>query len=506
MREELNKASDEMDELRREAKALRKEKGRLEEEVSWKAEEVHKLTVSMESQYERIYKEVTQKVQQDKQRLSGIDDLQVQYNQLQAEFENVRLQSALDLEQTSELKRENEQLRRDVEQLRKQSERHSERQSYAEWKTKCESVMKEKQLLEGQLERLIAEKNESSRRYQNQLSDRDEDIRTLIAEVERKSEQSKQQYTLEIDRLKQQVLSLQQRQSTQVASEIEEYRRKYEHLQAEYTRTQRSQQSLAQKEEQVAVYFNQINSLEKDIMDMSAEIKKLKSDLDSRDRQLSQKENEISSLLREIDQLQIAKKKLTDQFQSQTTQNAARLSHKDANDLHELNLKLMQEIKALQQKISKLEKYVSELELQLNEANRLIELKNQQNDQLMQSSTNQKVIELEEQLRKRTRPSSKDRVSTTQYERKIAELERRIEEYQKETSFMKQIVNDDSMGRTRIHLEEENDDLKAKIIELENKCAMLAMENRRMQVLKDQILAEGRRYTNPTSHSFRSNR
>ena len=81
-------------------------------------------------------------------------------------------------------------------------------------------------------------------------------------------------------------------------------------------------------------------------MDMSSEIKKLKSVVEMKDKEILKKETEISQVLKEIDQLQLAKKKLTEQFQSQNN-TRARLSHQEANDLHELNQKLVQEIKVL---------------------------------------------------------------------------------------------------------------------------------------------------------------
>lgn len=201
---------------------------------------------------------------------------------------------------------------------------------------------------------------------------------------------------------------------------------------------------------------------------------------------------------------------------------------------------MMNEMKVLRQKIQKYEGYIQDLEGQLGDLSQKEHQVNKQleevlrtkrsltpPDQSMRDSSNVKVIQLESQLQKaqervsqlekqvqRTgeyeqayRSSAKERESlkslqndnlsmreeieilidrVKEQDREIKKYLLQIQDYQREVTFMKEIVRkDESLNNSS--MEHSVDGLKRRIIELENKCALLATENTRLNQIRVKI-------------------
>ncbi|CAD8102525.1 unnamed protein product [Paramecium sonneborni] len=338
------------------------------------------------------------------------------------------------------------------------------------------------------------EKEIKDQRFENQQ------LNSQLGKVTFELQQIKQKYSREMEDIELEFQRENQRVSLQVNDKVSDLN------QLELNNKQLKQDLL-----------NLEQKYEKQLREANIKIKEISDDLEimienyKKEKQLNQKledqnEDQRKQLLIQVEEIKIK----TERLKLNQLKEELRQKNEQINQIKQLN-------QQLELKIDKFEKYLRDLEDQLQQLSRKEEQFNYSKNQSLEDSLNVKIMQLQNNLvkaqkkedqliqcikqleqqqnsfRNSQEQSNLEQKNNQMFEEiqilvqtiknqdfEIQTLKNQLNSYQREVSFMKEVVKDDS-SRLETSLQ---DDQNRRIIELENKCALLLNENTRLNLLK----------------------
>ncbi|CAD8179142.1 unnamed protein product [Paramecium octaurelia] len=370
--------------------------------------------------------------------------------------------------------------------------------------------------------------NQCQRKCELEIKDysiQNQQLNSELDKVQYELKQMKQKYSREIEELESRLQRENQRVSLQLNDKV-----------ADLSQIELKNKQLKQE------LMNQEQSYENQLREANNRIKEVTDDLElmienyKKEKQMSEKwESQNEELRRQlsaqIEEAQIRTERLS-------IEKHERLSIESRKQIEQIQQKLNNEVNQLQgevkqkneqinqlkhlnqqydQKISKFENYIHDLEDQLQQLSKKEEQQNQSKNQSLADSLNVKIMQLENNLIKaqkkedqlvqriRLLEQQQNSFRNTSEQRELEQrnnqmfeeiqilvqtiksqdfemqtMKNELVQYQKEVSFMKEVVKEDTSRLETSILDDKN----RRIIELENKCALLANENTRLNQLK----------------------
>ncbi|CAD8074223.1 unnamed protein product [Paramecium primaurelia] len=366
------------------------------------------------------------------------------------------------------------------------------------------------------------------RKYELEIKDyniQNQQLNSQLDKVQSEFQQMKQKYIREIEDLESRLQKENQRVSLQLNDKVSDLSQ----LELKNKQLQEELKNIEQRyEKKLREANNRIQDMSDDLEIMIENYKKEKQ---LNEKWESQNEDLRRQLSVQVEEIQVKTERMNiEKYERQsieTKKQIEQVQQKLNNEINQIQGEVKQkneqinQLKQLnqqqEQKISKFESYIHDLEDQLQQYSRKEELLNQSKNQSLADSLNVKIIQLENNLIKaqkkedqfiqriRQLEQQQNSFRNTSVQRELEQknnqmfeeiqilvqtiksqdfeiqtLKNELIQYQKEVSFMKEVVNEDT-NRLETSL---LDDKNRKIIELENKCALLANENTRLNQLK----------------------